>query len=389
MKRLLFLGLLCAASVGAAQAQPRSDVRVSFEFFYSSLAPYGEWIEFNPGFYVWRPVHIRQGWRPYMHGRWVWTDYGWYWASYEPFGWAVFHYGRWYYDDFYGWIWVPDYVWGPAWVEWRYNDDYIGWAPLPPYATFRISVGIHFTRAWVSPVHYWTFVPCRYFTSSRVVRYVVPPERTQRFFGRTRSVTRYDSESERIINRGIDVGFVERQGRTRVEHVSIVETRERGAERISRQGGRERLEVYRPDRLEVEQTVPQRIDARRAERRSSLEIDKIERSLRRGPDATRVPERRETPTEQMKREDRREVGRQRSEPSRPEVRPEPREPREEGGEVRQRRQRREEYRRSDERRSSPQNNPAVGGAIRERTSRGEKSDRQAERATERSRDRSR
>jgi len=27
---------------------------------------------------------------------------------------------------------MPDDVWGPAWVEWRYDDEYIGWAPLRP-----------------------------------------------------------------------------------------------------------------------------------------------------------------------------------------------------------------------------------------------------------------
>jgi hypothetical protein len=109
------------------------DRSTHFGFFYSSLQPHGEWIELEDGFYVWKPNHIRRSWRPYLLGRWEWTNHGWYWMSHEPFGWVVFHYGRWYYDDYYGWVWIPGDEWAPAWVEWRYDSDYIGWAPLPPY----------------------------------------------------------------------------------------------------------------------------------------------------------------------------------------------------------------------------------------------------------------
>ncbi|MCX8011350.1 MAG: hypothetical protein N3A61_09370, partial [Ignavibacteria bacterium] len=75
-----------------------SKFGITFGFFYTSLSPYGEWIEFDNGLYGWRPIHVSYGWRPYYMGRWVWTRYGWYWDSYEPFGWATYHYGRWYFD---------------------------------------------------------------------------------------------------------------------------------------------------------------------------------------------------------------------------------------------------------------------------------------------------
>ncbi len=286
MKRTIILFGLCATLVGVARANP-TDSRMSFGFFYSSLAPHGEWIEADAGYYVWRPYHVGHGWHPYMEGRWVWTDYGWYWVSYEPYGWAVFHYGRWYYDDFYGWVWVPGYEWGPAWVEWRYNDDYIGWAPLPPYATFNVSIGIRFTRTWFAPAHYWTFVGCRYFTEPRVVQYVVPVERTGRFFGSTRTASRYDVDNGRVVNRGVDVGFVEQRGNTRVERLNVVETRERGQERVAQHEGRERVEIYRPDREEVKQATPQRIEARRPERRLSSDWWSTERKDTRQPKENR------------------------------------------------------------------------------------------------------
>ena len=276
--RNVLLGLvMLVALVQGVQAQPGS-AQVSFGFFYSALSPYGEWVRVDAGHHAWRPFHVAPGWRPYLDGRWVWTSYGWYWMSYEQYGWAVYHYGRWYYDDFYGWVWVPGYDWGPAWVEWRYNDDYIGWAPLPPYATFSVSIGIRFTRVWAAPVHYWTFVGCGNFLSQRIVDHSVPVERTRRFFGNTRGSLRYDYDNGRVVNRGIETGFVERRTGSRVDRVDVAETQDRGSERIIRDGGRERLEIYRPHREDVERD------------RGQMRQDGSRRSLEQGRRGTQGPE---------------------------------------------------------------------------------------------------
>jgi hypothetical protein len=290
---LLAVTALALVGTNKAESTPaHNEIDLSVSFFYSSLSPYGEWIEVDAGFYAWRPLRVHRAWRPYLYGRWVWTDYGWYWVSYEPFGWAVFHYGRWYYDDYYGWIWIPDRVWGPAWVEWRFSDDYIGWAPLPPYATFSFSVGIRFTTRWVAPAPYWTFVRYRHFTVSNVERYATPPEYTRRLIGVTRTVSRYEVDRDRIINRGVDRTIIERNGNTRIERYDIAITRDR-AERIVRADGRNRVEVYRPD---TDPTVERdagsiRIEARRPERRISLDVNRIERSGIERPADTRNRER--------------------------------------------------------------------------------------------------
>lgn len=198
----------------------RGDERDGYTTFASELRPYGEWIDCNYG-RVWRPLSVELNWRPYRHGRWIWTDYGWYWSSYEPFGWAVFHYGRWEYDDYYGWIWVPDNVWGPAWVEWRYDDTYIGWAPLTLSASFNIGIGVTLTHGWRAPLHYWNFIPCRNFTTAHVSDYVQPIEQTRRFFGNTRSVANIRTEQNRIVNRGVDVRFIERKMDTRIDRITL------------------------------------------------------------------------------------------------------------------------------------------------------------------------
>ncbi len=255
MKRLLTVIFVVVGLNSIARSAPPAtfshsanetyDMEGGIGFFYSSLSPYGEWINSSYGT-AWRPYHVEHYWRPYLDGRWVWTSYGWYWVSNEPFGWATFHYGRWYYDDYYGWIWTPDDVWGPAWVEWRYDDDYIGWAPLPPVATFSVNVGITFRDSWVAPIHYWNFVPCRNFTSTRIVDYVQPIERSRRIFGGTHREINIVSDHDRIINRGVDVGFVERRGNVRVNQADVVQNNQGSGERVVRENNRDRIEVFRP-----------------------------------------------------------------------------------------------------------------------------------------------
>ncbi len=121
---ILMIPLLFNATQTTAYAQ---DL-VTTKTFYQALLPYGHWLTIYGGVTVWHPVFVPENWHPYTEGCWVWTQWGWYWVSDEPFGWIVYHYGRWYYDNFYGWIWFPDNEWGPAWVEWRSDDEVIGLA---------------------------------------------------------------------------------------------------------------------------------------------------------------------------------------------------------------------------------------------------------------------
>ena len=244
--------------------------------FYDALSPYGEWLELETGFQVWRPTHVEYGWRPYLHGRWAWTDYGWYWNSNEPFGWATYHYGRWYCDDNYGWVWVPDRTWGPAWVEWRYNDDYLGWAPLPPYASFSMNMGIRFTTPWFAPYHYWNFVRYSFMNSPYLYRNVVPIEFARRLMSATRSAGRYGFENGRIINRGVEREFVERRGGFgRMDQWEVRDSRIMG-ERSARDRNTNRIDVYRPT-FSADGRTHERIDARRMDRGSSLDLQKVER----------------------------------------------------------------------------------------------------------------
>lgn len=279
-KLILTFVLLLGLSVSILEAKnPAPYARISFTVFYTSLETYGEWIEIGYDVYAWRPLYVRAGWAPYLIGRWVWTPYGWYWDSFEPFGWAVYHYGRWYYDDYYGWIWIPDYEWAPAWVEWRYSDYYIGWAPLPPYARISITIGIHYSVRWHSPHYYWHFVPVKYFCGYEVHRYVVSPKYKYRIYSDSRHTVNYRLENGRIINYGIDRNFVERKGGRVIEAKLEETTRLRDFSERKFYERDSRVIVYKPDEREVNRDVDFKF--KKAERRTSLDVSKIQTSRER------------------------------------------------------------------------------------------------------------
>lgn len=245
MKKLALL--IAMALTGWTLAAGAPPPGVSFSVFYDALSPHGEWIHAGSGVYAWLPGGMASGWKPYYHGRWVWTDDGWFWDSDEPWAWAVYHYGRWYDDDEYGWVWVPGYDWSPAWVEWRYGGECMGWAPLGPYALFSMSWGIHYTRHWATPLSYWTFVDGRNFCRPGVHEFAYRTNENSRWFGRTRGAGSVVPDGNRIITRGPERNYVERVGNVRIDRADVVSVTDRPSERVLRgNGGRERIEVYRP-----------------------------------------------------------------------------------------------------------------------------------------------
>jgi hypothetical protein len=228
--------------------------------FYEPLTPYGTWVEIAPYGLCWQPsvVYVNRSWSPYCdRGRWIWTDSGWYWHSYYSWGWAPFHYGRWFHHAHRGWYWCPDRVWGPSWVLWRDSPGYCGWAPLPPGAHFSAGVGWsyhghHVSHGFTFGLHapHFTFVARSHFMDHHVRSHALHRHDANVVINKTTVVNNYVVGSgNRVVNRGIDRGQIERATGKPVREVAVREL-PRDAKRavmpdqLTREGKTE--VVYRP-----------------------------------------------------------------------------------------------------------------------------------------------
>src|SRR5512140_3544689 len=153
----LVLALALAMGVLAPARPVHAYTSVSVSFFYDSLAPYGDWVTVSNHGRCWRPAHVSSGWQPYLNGEWTYTDLGWTWVSYDPWGGDPYHYGTWVWEPPFGWVWVPGTVWGPSWVTWCYSDSYVGWAPIPP--SLQIGYSGYFGPAVTVSRSAYVFVP--------------------------------------------------------------------------------------------------------------------------------------------------------------------------------------------------------------------------------------
>lgn len=220
---LFFAG--CAAT-GAYGHDPYYDDDYGYDDYgyddnwgYRELSYYGEWFYLPQFGRCWRP-YVNYGWRPFMYGHWVWSNYGWTWVAYEPFGWIVFHYGYWNYDPRYGWFWIPGYDWAPARVRWVYYGGYVAWAPLPPPGVVW-PLPWDYNRPWGHDYRYprrthvgvnvWVTVDIHHFTRENVGTYHVD---------RIPAKPRYRND-DRWVERAPNVSVVEQITRSPVNRVDI------------------------------------------------------------------------------------------------------------------------------------------------------------------------
>ena len=215
----------------AVSTAPPANENVTVNHFYSSLAPYGSWVDVDGYGLCWRPTVAVSDpyWRPYGdRGRWLWSDSGWYWYSDYSWGWAPFHYGRWCSYPRLGWIWVPGSVWAPSWVTWRYTDSYCGWAPLPPGCGFRSGIGLTWYGRGVSigfdfglSSHCWSYVPTSRFCDWNVRRHCLPENRLHVVHKTAVHANRISIRNKGIVNDGIEPNSIARASRTKIPTMKI------------------------------------------------------------------------------------------------------------------------------------------------------------------------
>lgn len=134
---------------------------------FNDLDYYGSWHQMDPYGWVWRP-NVVMDWQPFVNGHWIWTQYGWMWVDYDPWGWATSHYGYWTMDFALGWVWIPDYTWSPVRCDWMEYGNYIGWCPVaPPGAAFK--------EPW-DGAKAWVWVPVRKFKQDDIGTYRATPK---------------------------------------------------------------------------------------------------------------------------------------------------------------------------------------------------------------------
>lgn len=213
--------------VTAAQAQ---TAQISFQLFFDQLEPHGVWVRHARYNYVFCPTGVDAAWRPYTQGRWLYlADYGWYFASEEPFAWATYHYGRWFADRQLGWCWVPGTTWAPAWVSWRSSDNVIGWAPLPPEGEDITTISIEVSRREL-PQGYWVFVPVDRFIEPQLSVNIVFGNQEPQFFTETQFLGPVQVEGDLVVNNVIDVTHIEQTINQEIIIYNVEEAPEPGTE---------------------------------------------------------------------------------------------------------------------------------------------------------------
>ncbi len=237
-----------------------ADAPAEVQPFYESLSPYGSWYQVPSYGWIWQPsvVVVNSGWQPYRHGgRWVWSDWGWYWSSEYSWGWAPFHYGRWCTYPGLGWCWVPGTVWGPSWVTWRSHGGYVGWAPLPPPCGWSPGLGLTWYGRQVSlsfgfglAPSWYTFVSYGNFCHRNVSHHALRHDRVTAVYNNSTVVNNViNGNNNTIINNGVGYETVASRTRSEIPKARVeplpdnVDSPVR-VDRIER--GRDGLVVYRP-----------------------------------------------------------------------------------------------------------------------------------------------
>jgi hypothetical protein len=224
---------------------------ITYQQFYNDLSPYGDWTNYENYGYVWIPN--QPNFRPYYtNGQWIYTNYGWTWASNYNWGWAPFHYGRWIQDRSYGWMWIPGTEWAPAWVSWRSGGDYYGWAPLGPGMNAGNYNGSY---------NDWTFVPRRYITSPRINNYYINQSRNATIINNTTIINNnnvtnnHRSANTPYYNSGPPVREVEKSTGSQIRRYNVVQSNKPEAAQINNNS----IRVFRPTIKQPENSRPEKV----------------------------------------------------------------------------------------------------------------------------------
>jgi len=176
--RAFRIALFCYALLGPgmiARGGMNSDTpytnrgQTDFDTALQLLNPYGLWSKIG-GKWAFTP---RDHEAPYTDGRWIYTEYGWYWKGRLPHSWATEHYGYWKRGADKVWSWYPGPNWLPEIVEIRATSKYLGWrsAEVDNDGSFVEQPIDRYSKP-----DEWTFVTLSQFANPITPGIVAPPD---------------------------------------------------------------------------------------------------------------------------------------------------------------------------------------------------------------------
>jgi hypothetical protein len=146
------LGLFIVGAVVRGGVAPYTDAgKIDFDAAMGLLNPYGTWAKVGDK-WAFTPLDHAA---PYTNGRWLYSEYGWFWKGNAPHSWLTEHYGYWKRGADKVWIWYPGPFWLPQTVEIRSSPDGVGWrsAEVDHDGNFVEEPADRFTKT-----DEWTFV---------------------------------------------------------------------------------------------------------------------------------------------------------------------------------------------------------------------------------------
>jgi hypothetical protein len=170
---ILAVGLVAGLTPARAGITPFTDPgKIDFDSAMEMLNPYGTWAQVD-GKWAFTPLDHQA---PYIRGRWLYTEYGWYWQGTSPHSWLTEHYGYWKRGADKVWAWYPGPVWLPQIVEIRGSPAGIGWrsAEVDQEGNFVEPPSVRYTK-----VDEWTFVTPAQFAGPITPQIAAKPAQTE------------------------------------------------------------------------------------------------------------------------------------------------------------------------------------------------------------------
>lgn len=174
--RSLLLGFLLLGWSGDCHGAMTAYVdrgKTDFDNVLQLLNPYGTWSKIDG---QWAYTPLDHG-APYTNGRWIYTEYGWYWQGALPHSWETEHYGYWKRGADKIWSWYPGPYWLPSIVEIRATSTHIGWrsAAVDDDGNFVEKPDVRYTKT-----DEWTFVTLEQFANPIAPDIIAKPEQAKR-----------------------------------------------------------------------------------------------------------------------------------------------------------------------------------------------------------------